>query len=39
MSGFTSKACLDAFSSAFRDMFGMMPSDLARALGPGAIQV
>ena len=27
------------FSSAFRDTFGMMPSDLARALGPGAIQV
>ena len=27
------------FSSAFRDMFGMMPSDLARALRPGAIQV
>jgi len=27
------------FSSAFRDMFGMMPSDLARALRPGAVQV
>jgi AraC-like DNA-binding protein len=34
--GFASSA---HFSSAFRDMFGMMPSDLARALRPGAIQV
>jgi AraC-like DNA-binding protein len=33
--GFASSA---HFSSAFRDMFGMMPSDLARALRPGAIQ-
>jgi AraC-like DNA-binding protein len=30
--GFASSA---HFSSAFRDMFGMMPSDLARALRPG----
>jgi AraC-like DNA-binding protein len=34
--GFASSA---HFSSAFRDMFGMMPSDLARALRPGAAQV
>jgi AraC-like DNA-binding protein len=34
--GFASSA---HFSSAFRDMFGMIPSDLARALRPGAIQV
>ena len=34
--GFASSA---HFSSAFRDMFGMMPSDLARALRPGATQV
>jgi AraC-like DNA-binding protein len=34
--GFASSA---HFSSAFRDMFGMMPSDLTRALGPGAAQV
>jgi AraC-like DNA-binding protein len=34
--GFASSA---HFSSAFRDMFGMMPSDLAKALRPGAIQV
>jgi AraC-like DNA-binding protein len=27
------------FASAFRDMFGMMPSDLASALRPGAVQV
>jgi AraC-like DNA-binding protein len=27
------------FSSAFRDMFGMMPSDLAKALRPGAAQM
>jgi AraC-like DNA-binding protein len=31
--GFASSA---HFSSAFRDMFGMMPSDLTRALRPGA---
>jgi AraC-like DNA-binding protein len=34
--GFASSA---HFSSAFRDMFGMMPSDLARALRPGATQL
>jgi len=34
--GFASSA---HFSSAFRDMFGMMPSDLARALRQGATQV
>jgi AraC-like DNA-binding protein len=34
--GFASSA---HFSSAFRDMFGLMPSDLARALKPGAIAV
>ena len=31
--GFASSA---HFSSAFRDMFGMMPSELAKALQPGA---
>ena len=34
--GFASSA---HFSSAFRDMFGMMPSDLARALKPGTTQL
>jgi AraC-like DNA-binding protein len=34
--GFASSA---HFASAFRDMFGMIPSDLVKALGPGATRV